>query len=271
MKTAYPKYIFDKTKIARLDNRVGAAIGINGGDVNNAIKVIDPATISPQISQFIELAITQTEETLGATSVALGDTRPDNTSAIIALQRAASTPTELTKQNLYDCVEDLFRIYLDFMANYYGTRVVDMPTPDKVRQAAEFAGMAAPDEIPQSFDFGTLKKHPMLLKLDVGASSYYSEIASMQTLDQLLQNGHITIEQYLERIPDGYIPGRRKLLTEIKARNQQMAQAAPAATPAGGGQTPVLDTGVKPDIPTGGGFGALQRKVLEQGTTEGLV
>lgn len=271
MKTAYPKYIYDKTKITRLDNRVGSAIGINGGDVNNAIKVIDPATISPQISQFIELAINQTEETLGATSVALGDTRPDNTSAIIALQRAASTPTELTKQNLYSCVEDLFRVYLEFMANYYGKRTVDMPTPDKVQEAAMFVGMDAPDEIPESFDFNMLQNHPMLLKLDVGASSYYSEIASMQTLDQLLQNGHITIEQYLERIPDGYIPGRRKLLAEIKARNQQMAQPMPPGTPTGGGQQPMLDTGAKPDIPTGGGFGALQRKVLEQGTTEGLV
>ena len=93
----------------------------------------------------------------------------------------------------------------------------------------------------------------------------------MQTLDQLLQNGHITIEQYLERLPDGYIPGRRKLLAEIKARNQQMAQPMPPGTPTGGGQQPMLDTGAKPDIPTGGGFGALQRKVLEQGTTEGLV
>lgn len=273
MKTAYPKYIYDKTKIARLDNRVGAAIGINGGDVNNAIKVIDPATISPQISQFIELAISQTEETLGATSVALGDTRPDNTSAIIALQRAASTPTELTKQNLYSCIEDLFRIYLDFMANFYGTRMVDMPTPDDLRRAAMFAGTEVADEIPQAFDFGSLQKHPMLLKLDVGASSYYSEIASMQTLDQLLQNGHITIEQYLERIPDGYIPGRRKLLTEIKAQRQQMAapqaaQVSPEGIPAGGG---AADAGTKPEIPTGGGFGALQRKVLEQGTTRGLV
>ena len=271
MKTAYPKYIYDKTKIRRLDNRVGSAIGINGGDVNNAIKVIDPATISPQISQFIELAINKTEETLGATSVALGDTRPDNTSAIIALQRAASTPTELTKQNLYSCVEDLFRVYLEFMANYYGKRTVDMPTPDKVQEAAAFVGMGVQDEIPESFDFNMLQNHPMLLKLDVGASSYYSEIASIQTLDQLLRDGHITIEQYLERIPDGYIPGRRKLLAEIKARNQQMAQPMPPGTPTGGGQQPMLEAGAKPDIPTGGGFGALQRKVLEQGTTEGLV
>ena len=81
LKTAYPKYIYDNTRIKRIDNRVGGAIGVAGGDINNAIKILDPATISPQIAQFIELAVTQTEESLGATSVALGDTRPDNTSA----------------------------------------------------------------------------------------------------------------------------------------------------------------------------------------------
>lgn len=200
MKTAYPKYIYDKTRIKNWDNRVGSAIGVNGGDVNSVAKVMDPAVISPQISQFISLAVEQTERSLGATSVALGDTRPDNTSAIIALQRAATTPTELTKQNLYRCVEELFRIYLEFMGEYYGIRTVD-------GEGGEL----------MDFDFASLKNHPMLLKLDVGASSYYSEIASLQTLDKLLEGGHISALQYLERIPDGYIPGRRALIAELQS------------------------------------------------------
>ena len=272
MRTAFPKYIFDSTRIKKLDNRVGGAIGIAGGDINNAIKSIDPASISPQIAQFIELTITKTEESLGATSVALGDTRPDNTSAIIALQRAASTPTEMTKQCLYQSVEDLFRIYLDFMGEYYGKRMVDMPTPERVKALYAFIGQQAPDEIAMEFDFSLLKQHPMILKLDAGASSYYSEIASMNTLDNLLMNGHITILQYLERIPDGYIPARRALISEIMRTTQQPQQGqAPVmpGQPAGGAEN--LDLGAKPEIPTGGGFGALQRKVLVSGTTEGMV
>ena len=245
---------------------MGAAIGVPGGDINNAIKTIDPASISPQIAQFIEMTITKTEESLGATSVALGDTRPDNTSAIIALQRAASTPTEMTKQCLYQSVEDLFRIYLDFMAEYYGKRMVDMETPDKIKQAYELLGQQAPDEIPMEFDFSLLRKHPMILKLDVGASSYYSEIASMNTLDNLLMNGHITILQYLERIPDGYIPARRALISEIlrAQQPQPQVQAAQMPTMPTSGQPPDgggnIDSGAKPSIPTGGGYGALQSR-----------
>lgn len=81
MTTAYPKIVYDKTRVGKWDNRIGAAIGVQGGDVNSVAKIMDPATISPQVSQFIQLAVEETEQSLGATSVALGDTRPDNTSA----------------------------------------------------------------------------------------------------------------------------------------------------------------------------------------------
>jgi hypothetical protein len=272
MTTAYPKVIYDKTRVAKWDNRIGAAIGVNGGDVNNVAKIMDPAAISPQISQFIQLAVEQTEQSLGATSVALGDTRPDNTSAIIALQRAASTPSEITKQNLYQSIEDLYRIYIEFMGEYYGKRFVDISTPPEVREAVEFVGQQAPPEVPIEWDFGELKKIPMTMKLDVGASSYYSEIASIQTLDNLLQLNRISTKQYLERIPDGYIPMRRELIQEIEEQERQQMQVQGA--PQGGGAAPegeVADQGQRPDVPTGGGYSALQRKVNETGTTEGLV
>lgn len=274
MTTAFPKVVYDATRVGKWDNRIGAAIGIQGGDVNNVAKIIDPASISPQISQFIQLAVEETEQSLGATSVALGDTRPDNTSAIIALQRAASTPSEITKQNLYKSIEDLYRIYIEFMGEYYGKRYVDMTTPEEVRQVYDFIGQATPAEIPMQFDFSQLKDMPMHIKLDIGASSYYSEIASIQTLDNLLKMGKIDTIQYLERIPDGYIPGRRELINELKeqqrnamAMQAQMQQSAPRNP----GGAPVAGDTTKDEIPTGGGYSALQRKVNETGTTAGMV
>lgn len=270
MKLAFPKVVYDNTRLKGYDNRVGAAIGVPGGDMSNVVKVIDPPAISPQIAQFIEAAIEQTEKSLGATSAALGDTRPDNTSAIIALQRAAATPMEVTKQNLYRCIEDLFRIYLDFMAEYYGKRQIGVRPTEEMEQMSMMTGQPLPAEIPTEFDFKQLKDHPMTLKLDVGASSYYSEIASMNTLDNLLQNRHITALQYLERVPDGYIPGRRALIAEMK-RAAIQPPAPPA--PMGGPETGDLIAGNEAPmpIPTGGGYSALQRKVNETGTTEGLV
>lgn len=273
MTTAYPKVIYDRTRIGKWDNRIGAAIGINGGDVNNVARIIDPATISPQIAQFIEMAGNKTEESLGATAVALGDTRPDNTSAIIALQRAAATPSEITKQNLYRSIEDLYRIYIEFMGEYYGKRYVDMPTPPEVAQAIAFIGQKTPAEVPVEFDFDTLKKMPMAMKLDIGASSYYSEIASIQTLDNLLKMNKITTLQYLQRIPDGYIPERRSLIEEMKEqeRRAMQMQAMQQAGYQEPGESPVATPEHLPEIPSGGGYSALQRKINETGSTEGVV
>lgn len=274
MTTAFPKVVYDATRVGKWDNRIGAAIGIQGGDVNSVARIIDPASISPQISQFIQLAVEETEQSLGATSVALGDTRPDNTSAIIALQRAASTPSEITKQNLYKSIEDLYRIYIEFMGEYYGKRYVDMTTPEEVRQVYDFIGQETPAEIPMQFDFSQLKDMPMHIKLDIGASSYYSEIASIQTLDNLLKMGKIDIVQYLERIPDGYIPGRRELINELKEqqRNAMAMQAQmQQGSPQNPGGAPVAGDTTKDEIPTGGGYSALQRKVNETGTTAGMV
>ena len=53
MTTAYPKIVYDKTRISRWDSGVGKAIPVNGGDVTNVARAIDPAAISPQVSQFI--------------------------------------------------------------------------------------------------------------------------------------------------------------------------------------------------------------------------
>ena len=266
MRTAWPKVVYDKTKVRSWDNRVGGAIGVPG-DVGTVAKIIDPASIDPQISMFIKLAVEQTEQSLGATAVALGDTRPDNTSAIIALQRAASTPSELTKQNIYRCVEDLFRIYIEFMGEYYGERMVDLPLPQEMKQQMEAMGVPAPATMPQPVDFSVLKEYPMLLKLDVGASSYYSEIAAMQTLDNLLMNGQINIVQYLERIPDSYMPAKRALMEEKRreiAMQQQAAGMAPP--PAPGGEAPLPEEmgpngETQPEIPTGSGYGQLQRAI----------
>lgn len=269
MTSAFPRTVYDKTRIPKWNNAVGAAIGVNGGDVTGVAKIIDPAQISPQIAQFIQTSVDYTRQFLGATSAALGETRPDNTSAIIALQRAASIPSEITKQNLYKSIEDLGRIYLDFMSAYYGKRKVQVSMPDVGADILAFAGKDPEELETVLFDYGILNDMPMALKLDVGASSYWSEMASVQTLDNLLMQDKITIEEYLERIPDGYIPKRQELIASRKqAAQQQMMQPEEQSTGGAPETGALVDLGQKTPIRGGSGFGDLQRKVMQTGTTE---
>ena len=250
MTLAYPKVVYDKTKIARWSAKVGAAIGVNGG-VDGVAKIIDPASISPQISQFIDVAISYTQKFLGASDVALGDTRPDNTSAIIALQRAAATPMELTKQNLLQCLVQQGMIYKAFKAEYYGVRFVEV-------------GLQQGEKKVVRFDFSMLKHIPCSIDLDAGASSYWSEIANMQTLDNLLMQNKIPTSDYLRRLPNGQITDRETLIAITRAAEQgQMLPTQGLQLPGGQGAPGAAEA--TPPLRGGAGYGALQRIINQTG------
>lgn len=256
--TAFPKVIYDRNRISRWDGSVGTAVGVQG-NVDQVAKVLDGASISPQIAQFIELSFDKTHSLLGASDVAMGDSRPDNTSAIIALQRAANTPMELTKQNDYQCLEDAGRIWIDIMSVRYGTRMVEM-SMDMDKAGEQPLGMNLPQQdFTQPFDFSKLKEIPLTIEQEAGASSYWSEMASMQTMDNLMMNNMITKKQYVERLPNGYIPKKQELLDDF---------AAEAMVP------PPVDTGTNmstettsEEIPVkgGSGNGSLQRALNAEG------
>ena len=260
MTTAYPKIVYDKTRIPKWDSRVGAAIGVNGGDMNSIAKIIDPAQISPQIGQFIDLAVNYTQNFMGASDAALGDTRPDNTSAIIALQRASNAPLELVKLNMYESIEDLGRIYLDMMRVYYGTRYVQVKFLSKQEMNNQPLGMSLQnEEFNKPFDFSILNEIPMSLKLDVGASSYWSEITTVQTLDNLLMQGKIELVDYLERIPEGYVSKKQELIDKLKGMQAQMVGQQSAS--------PVMGQGPELPVEGGSGYGQLQRALNKTGVT----
>lgn len=200
MTTAYPKVIYDKSRIPKWDARVGTAIAVTGGDMGQVARTMEPAVISPQVPQFIQLAISLTKELMGATDAALGSVRPDNTSAILALQKASGVPMELVRQNLYQCLEDLGRVWIDLMRVHYGVRTVSLAKEES------------------RFDFEKAEDALLTVKLDVGGSAYWSEIAQLNTLDRLLTTGKISVVDYLERLPNGYVSDQAGLINTLKER-----------------------------------------------------
>ncbi|WP_308636115.1 hypothetical protein [Paenibacillus silvisoli] len=217
MMTAFPKAVYNADVIDLWTNAVGEAIPVTGVDLNtnlqNIAGYLQPGNMSNQIMEAIDLAMQYTKEMLGASDAALGQIDPKNTSAIIAVQKSSAIPLENPKSNLYEWIEDIGKILFDMMGTYYGPRPVMLD-----------------DGTVQDFDFATLKDAWLDIRADVGESSYWSEIASLQTLDNLLANGHITIDEYLKRIPDEQVPQKEELIQEIQARmaqalQQQMEQA----------------------------------------------
>lgn len=176
---------------------------------------------------------------------------------------------ELTKQSLLQAIEDMGRIFMDFMGAYYGERFVEVPVPEQIGDMRYEIG-DRPSTVVVPFDFSALLGIPCSVELDVGASSYWSEIASMQTLDNLLMNGHISVVDYLERLPAGQIADREGLIAKLKRREAMEMQAAGLLPSQGGGGPMDAGTGLTeqsapPVEESAVGYGQLQRKINESG------
>jgi hypothetical protein len=217
MMTAFPKAVYNADLIDVWDNEIGSAIGVSGMDtsanIRNIAGYLEPGNMSNQIIQTIELAMQYTKETMGISDVAMGAIEnPKNTSAIIAVQKSSAIPLENPKTNLYEWIEDIGRILFDMMGAYYGERplVVDIKGQKQL----------------VTYDFKQFKQQWLNVRADVGESSYWSEIASLQTLDSLLDREKIEFIDYLERVPDEYIPQKQELISKIKDQMAQQEQMA---------------------------------------------
>ena len=209
MLTAFPTGVYDADRIEGWTNEIGAQIPItnlNGDSVKNVAGYLEPAPMSTQIIDAIELAMQYTKETLGVGDASLGNVTMNNATAIIAIQKSAAVPLENVKASFYEFVEDCGRIIIDMMGTYYGVRPVVMTGPNNERTV-------------EMFNFALLKDMWLHIKIDVGNSSYFSEVASVQTLDNLLNNGFIEFVEYLKRIPDEIIPNKQELITSIEQQD----------------------------------------------------
>lgn len=250
----FPKMAYDKTRVPNWNGAPGMAIAVNGS-VDGVAMPISGGQLDPQVPAILQTYAQMTKDFQGASDAALGKGRADNTSAIVALQRAAVTAVEMTKQNHYQCVEDMGRIWIDIMAAKYGEREVKV-TPILGNPGEQPLGMNIHlDPILVNFDFSRLRDVRIAIKLDVGASSYWSEINAMSTLDNMLMNKIITPAQYVERLPHGIISKQNELLQELKSA-QPMVQ--------GGGVSEAPSSDELP-VNGGGGNGALQRALNREG------
>ena len=213
-RAAFPTIIYRKDMLPEgWDNGVGSAIGVNGfvEDVNQVAHVVEGANYGYQVDKLMEYLISTTNTLNGATDATLGNVNPENTSAIIAAQKAATTPLELHRRNLYQFIEDWARIAIDFMATYYGARPV-----------AVFNQTTNEEEILE-FDFSAINTAALDIKIDIGGSSYWSELTEVKTLDNLFLKEMISGIDYIDLMPENLMPHKQKALANLKAREAQAA------------------------------------------------
>ena len=245
----FPKIVYNQDLIGTWSNEVGQAIGVRNlapgqaiGDVASAVQVAD---MSNQIVSSIDTAMEYTRECLGVTDVQLGNVHPDNTSALMVLQSNADVPLENPRANMYEWVEDIGAILLDMMGTYYGKRPImknremkepvygEDGQPRRDPRTGQVMSQTVTRRVMEEFDFRQLKKIWFNIRVDVGATTTFSEIAMTQTLDNLRRDGMLGIIDYLERIPDKLIPKKQELIDKLNAQvaaqgvDQQMIDQNP--------------------------------------------
>lgn len=210
MITGMPKIIVNRDIVGQaVTNDPGQIINIAAGedyDVHRALQYVHPPQFAQQMQGVVNDIASNTLSDSGANDAALGDLRPDNASAVIAIREAALQPMQVYQARFYSCIEDIARIWSEFWVNMYGQRPLKLQDKNSVSY--------------MPFDANRYKNLIINAKVDVGASTLWGESVVLSSLDNLLKAGIITPLQYLERIPKGTVPDITGLIDQLKTANE---------------------------------------------------
>ncbi len=207
--TAFSKFLYDRNSISGVTNKVATQIGVDlklGQRLSDVATFLAPGNMSAQVIQMIDLANAYMKESVGASDALLGNINPEQASgvSIAVTSKQSGIPLENPKANMYNWLEDIGRIYYDMVSNLYGTRPVLVTDGEETRV--------------EEFNFDTLKGLYKVPTVEVGASGYWSELASIDTLNNLLDRQLIEFVDYLERMPEGYITDKQGLINKLTSR-----------------------------------------------------
>lgn len=229
---AYPQKVVDTTKVANVGdlNKVGAIIKINNqtvDDVRNVVGTIAPAQMSPDVKQLQEDLIQVTRELAGAGEIATGQVNPEDASgrAILAVQQASQSPMTEQKESYKNMVEDLARIWLEYLIVYSADgidleeEVTDQITGEKTVQVVN---------VPQV----TLRELQAAVKVDITPRSAYDKFAQEQTIENLLIQGFFSaqrvgeLETYVSVLDDDSVAPKLRIQEAIDHIKEEQAKIA---------------------------------------------
>ena len=229
---AYPQKVVDTTKVSNPDalNRVGAIIRTNGqtvDDVHKVVGTIPPAQMSPDVVKLQEDLIQVTRDLAGAGDTATGQVNPESASgrAILAVQQASQAPMTEQKESYKNFIEDLARIWLEYLI-VYSENGVNM-------EEAVIAPMSGEEivqivNVPQS----ALQQLQASVKIDITPKGVYDKFAQEQTIENLLMQGFFTAQRvselatYAEVLDDDSVAPKMKIKEAIEHIKEEQRKIA---------------------------------------------
>jgi len=229
---AYPLKVVDISKVVNpqaLDT-VGGTIKTNGQpveDVRKIVGTIQPAQMSPDVKQLQEDLIQVTRDLAGAGDTATGQVNPESASgrAILAVQQASQAPMTEQKESYKNFIEDLARIWLDYLIVYSvdGVNMEEEVTdPNTGEETVQLVN------VPQT----VLQQLQASVKIDVTPKGVYDKFAQEQTIENLLTNGFFTAQRvgelktYAEVLDDDSVAPKVKIMEAIDHIEEEQRRIA---------------------------------------------
>lgn len=225
--TAYPRIAYDRTAIDNEEdiNKIGAAIALNGGgaqSVNQMISYLNATSMSADAQYLSNDLLTITRDLAGAGDAATGNVDPEKASgeAINAVKDAAQMPLNEQVSKYSQFVTDIAYVALNLWFAY--NRDIRVSYEDEFGQHQEL-------EITQE----TIDALQPNIKIDVSSDSPWSKQAEQQEIKDLFLQGHITLEEYTDLMPDNsYVPKAKLKVILDKRKRSQDVQTIPQDTQA---------------------------------------
>ena len=228
---AYPQKVVDVSKIANPQalNTVGGLIKTNGqpvDDVHKVVGTIPPAQMSPDVVKLQEDLIQVTRDLAGAGDTATGQVNPESASgrAILAVQQASQAPMTEQKESYKNFVEDLARIWLEYLIVHSvdGVNLEEEVTDENGMETVQLI------KVPQS----ALEQIQATVKIDVTPKGVYDKFAQEQTIENLLTQGFFTAQRvgelaiYAEVLDDDSVAPKMKILEAIEHIKEEQRRIA---------------------------------------------
>ena len=229
---AYPQKVVDVSKISNPQalNTVGGTIRTNGQpveDVHKIVGTIPPAQMSPDVKQLQEDLINVTRDLAGAGDTATGQVDPESASgrAILAVQQASQAPMTEQKESYKNFIEDLARIWLEYLIVYAenGVQMEDETTdPNTGEKVVELV------TVPQS----ALEQLQATVKIDITPKGVYDKFAQEQTIENLLIQGFFNAQRvselavYAEVLDDDSVAPKMKIQEAIEHIREEQRRIA---------------------------------------------
>ena len=214
--TSFPIFAYDNSMMNGKTNRISTQFGLDlkpGQRIQDAATYIAPGSMSSQVIPMIELSDKFLDASIGMSDALLGNINPEQASgtSIAAVTKQGGIPLENPKFNMANWKEDIARIFYNMISNLYGNRPV-IATDDEGNNIIE------------EFDFDSLNRMYKVPTVDVGPSTYLSEISEVQMLDKMLEMQQITFLEWLEGLPEGWLSNKSEWIRKVKLKEEEQKQ-----------------------------------------------